>query len=163
MSEQASPISPVSRSTNAASVAEADGIRPGIQTYALAGLVEPLQYRVFWKNEWTRKFTLTPTKPIQFSKVSVRVIPPSYIGGGSELSDALPVQGLAGSEVQIQARTSKKLNQARLLFNDGREKDTKKTGDRDFYVDFFIEKGLIIWHEENSFDKKINEKFNKKV
>jgi len=93
----------------------------GTQIYKFSDLVEPLVYRVKWKKDWGRKYTITPVKPIQITRFNVVIRQPDYVGGTLIRQVSPELRGLPGSQVQIEAESSAPLLKAKILFSDGAE------------------------------------------
>ncbi|MCB4755641.1 MAG: DUF4175 family protein [Elusimicrobia bacterium] len=112
----------------------------GSRTYRLAHVIQPLQYRVKWKKEWSSKFTLTPLPPLQLKNVSVTVNAPDYVKKEPQIQLSLEISGLAGSLVMIQAQSSENLRSARVAFSHGREIPFKKIKKSEWAAEFSLEK-----------------------
>jgi len=77
-------------------------------------VVQPLHYRVKWKNEWGRRYLLTPTHPLRLEKFEIRLRPPIMWEESRKSRPFLKIKGLAGSVIDVEAQSSQPLAEGRL-------------------------------------------------
>lgn len=95
-------------------------------TYVIKALVSPLQYRVGWRGQWSRRFTLTPLQPLSAVSFAIRLAPPDYTGKAAFDQTTPEISGLAGTQVEMAVTVSEKISQATLTFSDRREITAEK-------------------------------------
>lgn len=119
---------------------EPDSSGLGKYSYTVKKVTTPMLYRVLWKKESSRHFTLVPVEPVQFTKFSMKIHPPDYIGKESAVQTSPEIAGLAGSRVELEAQANAPLEQANFLFSDGREHNSIKIDGTKAHFVFSIDK-----------------------
>ncbi len=111
----------------------------GTGTYAFRNVVQPLHYRVRWKNEWGRKYVITPAQPLRLIRFDLRLRPPDYVKKEAARQSAPEIKGLAGTMVELEAFANQALEEGRLVFSDGRERAVVCSGEK-ITVQFSLDK-----------------------
>ncbi|MBV9080760.1 MAG: DUF4175 family protein [Elusimicrobia bacterium] len=117
---------------------EADG---ATRTFRLKNVVQPVSYRVRWKGERSRRFEIRPVDPVRLSALSITVTPPDYTGKKPYVQKSPEITGLAGTNVDINARASRELGSAEVLFSDGRVRPVTLAADRALSTSFQLVAG----------------------
>ncbi len=89
--------------------------------YDLKNIVQPLSYRVFWRGEWSERFTLQPVKALSIEKFEITVTPPAYLGLEAKTQAAPEISGLAGSAVLLRATLNRDISEASLVLPEGEQ------------------------------------------
>lgn len=108
----------------------------GVRVYALKRVVEPVEYRVRWKKDWGRRYTITPVHPVRLESFSVRIRQPDYAGGESVSQNSPELTGLPGSAVAIDVTANRPVRSAKAVFSDGSESAATTVEGRSFSFRF---------------------------
>ncbi|MCB4757372.1 MAG: DUF4175 family protein, partial [Elusimicrobia bacterium] len=109
-----------------------------IQVYEFKNIVEPLVYRVRWKNDWGRKYQIQPYKSIQLEKMVVTIRQPDYVGGQANTQDSPVLKGLRGSLVKVDVESNVNMKTVLAFFSDGSEKESDFISGTRFVLSFPI-------------------------
>jgi hypothetical protein len=110
-----------------------------VAVFRFRNVVEPVAYRVLWKNEKGRAYTLTPVPPLTIESFSIRLTAPAYLKRDAVVQTSPEITAPSGSEVELSARANEPLTSARWRFSDGQEKPVDVDG-KDIRVRFSIDK-----------------------
>jgi len=128
------------------------------QYYLFKGITKPFQYRVRWKNEWGRKFNITPQKPTQIEGFHVTIQPPKYVGKEAIIQASPEITGLAGTLVNLEVELNEKIQTAQIQFTDGRESRMNILKDNKVSHSFSLDKSMgyeiIVVGEKGRKNKK---------
>jgi len=123
----------------------------GTRVYRLKGILEPLQYRVRWNDEWSRKFTMLPIIPLRLETLKISIKPPDYVRKPSLSQSSPEISGLPGSEVTLEATASGDIRSARISFSDGRVRPADQVmNSRQASFHFLLDKSVsysIQWEQ----------------
>jgi len=108
--------------------------------FLIRNLVEPLIYRVRWKGDWSRRYTISPIEPVRLSGFEVTVQPPGYTGKTAMMQTSPEITALAGSQVKVAARANRALKSASVVFSDGRTKPVDVSDGVALSLSFAVEK-----------------------
>lgn len=111
----------------------------GVFTYVMAKVVSPLSYRVEWRKEWSRKYTLTPAEPVRVKSFDVRLTPPDYTGRPPLNQTSPEINGLPGTRVRLEAAVSIAPESASIVFSNGQEKEADSVAGETAAFSFVIE------------------------
>ncbi len=108
--------------------------------YMIRNVVEPIAYRVRWKGDWSRRYTVTPIEPVRLSGFDITIQPPAYTGKAAFKQTSPEITALAGSQVNVSAKANRAIPSASLTFSDGRTAPATVTAGSTLQVAFVVEK-----------------------
>jgi hypothetical protein len=95
------------------------------QIYEVKNIIEPVSYRFKWKNDWSRKYTLTPQKLLEITKFDLFIRPPDYTGSEGFHQTSPDINALPGTDVSITGWTSTVVKKVHLSFRSGENVDVQ--------------------------------------
>lgn len=111
-----------------------------VRLYTLKNIVEPVVYRVGWKREFSRKYSLTPASPVQLTDFKIVLSPPAYVRKDASQQTAPEITALPGTQVVLEVTSNKTMEDTNMRFAEGGEISAKNIQGLTRTFEFTVEK-----------------------